>query len=204
MDQPPLAIGLAAGSAVAAILALSGSVDASILAVALLVVAVRAFALGAIGGVASLQRWASSVPALALLAVTAAVRAGSADLDAIRGANAVAGLGIAYGPLLTAVGVIVAAVGGVVALGTIDPVGARVRGVADLFDALGVLLGAWMIVTVTVGPQVEDLGDLLTWTVGIVAVVAMSVAVPRVRQLPAIAAILGVAGLGLVIAGGPL
>jgi hypothetical protein len=184
-----------------ATLVLSGRIDASVAVAVLFVFAARAAAVASLlgGGPVladraerSLVQQARLAPAWALIAVAAAVRAGSASLADVRGANAVAGLAVARGSVATVVAAWLALVGGVVAVSSFTSLGVRTASTDGIgvieppvvlrrLEAGGVLAQAALVVTLFIGPQVASAADAAWWIAGIAAI---AIAAWRARALP--------------------
>lgn len=157
-------------------------------------------------------------PAWAFVVATAAVRAGSVAVVDVRGANAVAGLALARGPLLTVLGVWVALVSGLIALGVRSPMGAvsqaphDARGVVAppstlrRLELAGVAAQVLLLVTLFAGPQIDGPADSTWWVAGALLAGAVALGVGKLPADPRVAIGASVAGLiGLVLAtiGGP-
>lgn len=163
-----------------------------------------------------LVQQARFAPAWAIVVAAAVIRAGSSGLAEMRGANGVAGIALARGPLPTVAGVWCALAAGALALATRSSLGAetvappgsrgRIRPPAALrrLEAGGVLGQAGILTAFFVGPQVRSAPDAGWWAGGIIALLAIAWAGPlaRIPKPAALAAILAAAGLALVIAGG--
>ncbi|MFP5225465.1 MAG: hypothetical protein ACLGH3_07955 [Actinomycetota bacterium] len=204
MDLKPLAAGLGVTSLVAGLLALAGRVDASLLAAIVALLIARAAAAVVAADPAGIARIAETAPALVLFAVVAGVRAGSPSLDAIVGANAVAGPAITSGPGLLVAGMIVASVAALMALASAAP---RMEGLAGRIEALALVGSAAALVAGTVGPQVEGWEEMLWWTVGTVVVLAVVAVFPATYRVPRLrggATLLAIIGAALVVSGGTL
>jgi hypothetical protein len=203
-----------------ATLTLSGRFDGSIALVLLFALAARAASAGALVAVApaavgpaarSLAKQARFAPAWALVAGVGALRAGSASMSDIRGANAVAGIAIARGPALTVAGVWLALAGGVVALASSSMLeGRRAEGGAAApvalrrLEAGGALALVALLVSLFAGPQVRNAGDAAWWIAGIGGLSALAWRVRKVAlpDLVIVATALAAAGLALAVAGG--
>ncbi|MFN2613488.1 MAG: hypothetical protein ABR552_01545 [Actinomycetota bacterium] len=179
MINPRAAASLGVASLVGATSLLVGSMDGSVVLVLVLVLAARAGALAASPqeprAQLALARQSALVPAWAGVAIAAMVRAGSAQIPDLRGANAVAGLAIARGPVL----LVVAAWAGVVAalLALIgSEVGASFGGLtaatgsAGVLEVLALVAQAAFVITLFAGPQIRGLSDIGPWIVGAAAV----------------------------------
>jgi hypothetical protein len=172
--HPRIAVASGFAALAAAVLILTGRIDAPIPFVVALLLAARATSPAAVaGGARALSRLASSVPAWTGIALVGILRAGSASLADARGANAVAGLALFRGPALTVAACWVAAVAVVVACASCAPSPALRE--LDLIS-----LGAQLALAVTLfaGPQVRRASDALPW-LGALVVVAAAVAGAR-------------------------
>ena len=156
-------------------------------------------------------------PAWVLAVAAAVARAGSTDLDGLRGAHAVAGPALAYGPVITVAGSWLAFGGVILALITWNQLGAETAGVTPgrvgapsrvrRLEALGVLAEAALVVSLFLGPQVVEGPDAAWWGGGMIALVSAAwysrrVRLPDSAYLPALPACLAALGLALVLAGG--
>ena len=214
--------------AVGAVLLLSGRFDASAVLALLLVFAIRTAALGtlvaggpilAAGALHGLRNRVWVAPAWALAVAAAVVRAGSTSLPDVRGANAVVGPALAYGPAATVAGCWLAFAAAALAILEWRPLGVDTAGAPTTIgrvavpatvtrlDGVGVLAEAALVVSLFVGPQVVAGPDAAWYAAGIAVIVA-GVWLARRRRLvapislAAVSAALGTLGLGLVLIGG--
>ena len=200
-----------AGLAGAALL-LSGRFDGSIVAALLFVFAARVAVPASVADVRSsassaLSRHASFAPAWALIAAAGIVRAGSASIADARGANAIAGLAVARGSVLTVAGVWFAVAAGLVVIAsrssirgesTEDPVSLQ------RLEIGAVIAQAALLVTLFAGPHVTEALDAVSWVAGIGALGAIAWVArdKKVTSAPVVAAVLSAVGLALTLAGG--
>jgi hypothetical protein len=156
-------------------------------------------------------------PAWALIVGIGALRAGSVELVDVRGANAVAGLALARGPVLTVLGVWCALAAGAAAVGSSTPMGAETaapqnaRGVVAVppplrrLEAAGALAQIALLVTLFAGPQIDAPADTVWWITGAVALAVGAIVVRTLGARFAAPAVSGAAaaiGLALVLLGG--
>lgn len=207
---------------------LSGRFEGSVVLALLLAFSIRTASLASLvgagpilaaGALRSLRArvWLSPVWVLACAAGIA--RAGSTTLEDARGANAIAGVALAYGPIVTVVGSWLAFGAAVLALISWSPLGAetasgpgatgRVDAPAPVkrLDAVGVLAEAGLLVSLFLGPQVVAVVDAAWWVAGVGVLVALAWMVRRGRllvpaSLPAASAAVAALGLALVLVGG--
>lgn len=145
-------------------------------------------------------------PALTAAVLAACVRSGSAVVADVAGAHAVAGVGLVRGPIATVVGMCLAfgaatiAAAGMIAGGdTQEPYAAR---------RLRAIAGALLVVVVAAlfaGPQISQVSDVIPWVIAAAGAGAWTWfgrAATRLPAAPMVAALLGLAGLALVVAGG--
>jgi hypothetical protein len=200
-----------------ATLTLSGRFDAGVGLVLLFALAAQAGASGASidTGPAfaaeagrDLARQARLAPAWAIVVSTGALRAGSASIADVRGANAVAGLALARGPVVTVAGAWLAVAAGAVAIvasmGSSTVRGAAAPAALRRLEGAGVFALAAILVTLFAGPQVRGATDAVAWVAGIAALSALAWRA-RTLDLPDLSLVafaLAAAGLGLTLAGG--
>lgn len=204
MDLKPLAAGLGVTALVTGLLALGGRLDASLLAVMLVLLGARIAAASICGDPSRLARIAVASPAFLAFAIGAGIRAGAPGLDAIRGANTVVGPAVTTGPTLVVAGLTLGAVAVILALASTPAI---VDGMPGRLDRIAFLALAIAVVAGAAGPQLDDATGLLTWTVGTVVVVGAAVlAAPRLiaHRAPAASAALAVIGLITLAWGGRL
>jgi len=200
-----------------ATLTLSGRFDAGVGLVLLFALAAQAGSSGAsidavpwrAGGASrALGRQARLAPAWAVVVAVGALRAGSASIADVRGANAVAGLALARGPAATVAGVWLAIAAGAVAIvGSIGPAAERdAAGPVTLrrLEAAGVFALAAILVTLFAGPQIRGATDAVAWVVGLGALSALGwrARALNLPDLSLVALALASAGLVLTLAGG--
>jgi len=194
-----------------AVAVLVGRADANI---GLLLLLAMAPVAGATGVAVAASQGASVVPARivrftpawALVAAAGAIRAGSGSFSDVRGANAVAGIALARGPVVSVAGAWLALIAGVIALaGTVRSKGAG--GGSMVLRALetggGVALGVFLG-GLFAGPQVRAVSDAIWWA-AVVVVAGLISWRARDLDLPDLwvaAMLLAAAGLALTIAGG--
>jgi hypothetical protein len=217
-----LAFATGVGGLIGAALLLSGRFDGSVALVLLLATAARVAAAAtlidaepivAAEAHSSIVRHAAFAPAWVLVVATGVVRAGSAVLSDARGANAVAGMAVVRGNVVTVAGVWCALAAGIVALA--DRTGIGVAGDAatarrpvlsslDRLEIAAVLAQAALLVTLFAGPQVTGGVDVIPWVVAVagLGVIAWFGRTLNVAKAPILAAGLAAIGLGLAIAGG--
>jgi len=189
VERPGFAAAIGSASAVVALLALTGAIDASIIVVALLCVAVRASAAALSGSPLALNRAAASVLPFAALAAVAVWRAGAASLDAIRGANAILGAAAFTAPASRAIATMLAAIAVAVVTAAQSVALREPPPIARLLDRIGVLIAALLIATAIGGPDVDHARSIIAWTVGVVAALLVIRATeslathPRMRTL---------------------
>lgn len=212
--------------AVGAALLLSGRFEGSVLLALLLAFSIRTASLAALvdagpilaaGAVRGLRSRAWIAPAWVLAVAAAVARAGSPELDGLRGANAVAGPALAYGPVITVAGSWLAFGAAILALITWVELGAETAGMTPgrveapspvrRLEAIGVLAEAALAASLFLGPQVVDGPDAAWWGAGIIGLVSAAWYARRVRlpdsaYLPALPAALAAVGLALVLIGG--
>ena len=218
------ATGVAA--AVGAALLLSGRFEGSVVLALLLAFSIRTASLaalvdaGPILAAEALRGLRSRVwlaPVWALSAAAAVARAGSPELDGLRGANAVAGSALVYGPAITVAGSWLAFAATILALITWVELGAETAGAAPgrveapspvrRLDGIGVLTEAALVVSLFLGPQIDDGADAAWWVGGMISLTvaawyARRIRLPDIAYLPAMPAALAAAGLALVLVGG--
>jgi hypothetical protein len=218
------ATGVAA--AVGAALLLSGRFEGSVVLALLLAFSIRTASLAALvdagpilaaDALRGLRGRVWLAPVWALSAAAAIARAGSPALDGLRGANAVAGSALAYGPVITVVGSWLAFGAAILALITWVELGAETTGAAPgrvkapsqvrRLDAIGVLAEAALVVSLFLGPQIVDGSDAAWWVGGMIPLAvaawyARRIRLPDIAYLPALPASLAAMGLGLVLVGG--
>lgn len=218
-----------AAGAVGAALVLSGRFDGSVVLALFLAFAIRTSAAGAMtdagpilaaGALRLLRLRAALAPVWALVVAVAILRAGSAGLADARGANAVAGLPLAHGPLATVAGAWLAfaaallAISATVRLGaeTAAPPGASARVAIPValrrLTASGVVAEAVLVVSLFLGPHIDGPSDVVWWVAGSALTLGFVVLAGRreaatERTAPAAATVLAAAGLALVLIGGP-
>ncbi len=213
------------GGLAGATLILSGRFDVSVAVALLFVFASRASAAAALtrGGPVlaaaaerSLAQQMRCAPAWVLVVATGAFRSGSGSIVDVRGANAVAGLAIARGPLATVAGVWLAVAAGILALASSTRIGAETAsriGAAGVvvppvalrrLEAAGIAAQAGLVVTLFAGPQITRGPDAVWWAGGIALLLAAAWRARglSLRNVEIVAAALGLAGLALVIASG--
>lgn len=212
--------------AVGAALLLSGRFEGSVVLALLLAYSIRTASLAALvdagpilaaGALKGLRGRLWLAPVWALSAAAAVARAGSPELEGLRGANAVAGPALAYGPLITVAGSWLAFGAAILALITWVELGAETAGPAPgrveapsparRLDGIGVLAEAALVVSLFAGPQVVDTVDAAWWIGGVILLSAAAwyarrIRLPDIAYLPALPAALAAAGLGLVLVGG--
>jgi hypothetical protein len=171
-----------------ALLTLTGRIDGSVALALLFCVGARAAVPGSLAAAGpvlaaqaerSLVQQARLAPAWALVAVVGVVRAGSASLADIRGANAVAGLAIARGSIVTVAAAWLAVAAGVVAIASYTSLGARTESAEGASAVIAppvtlrrleigaVLAQAALLVTLFGGPQVVSGADAAWWIAGV-------------------------------------
>lgn len=218
-----------AAGAVGTAMVISGRLDGSVALAVLLAFSIRTASLATLvdagpilagGAVRGLRARAWLAPAWVLVAAAAVARAGSTTLADVRGANAVAGLAVAHGPILTVAGSLLALAASILALVTWRPLGVETGGGPGAIgrvevpepvrrlDALGVLGEAALALALFVGPQVTGADDAAWWGVGIAALVgcawyARRAPLPHRVASPALPLGLAALGLALVLVGGP-
>lgn len=221
-----IAFATGVAGAVGAALLLSGRFEGSVVLALLLTFSIRTASLAALvdagpilaaGAVRGLRGRVWLAPVWALSVAAAAARAGSPELDGLRGANAVAGPALVYGPAMTVAGSWLAFGAAILALITWMELGAETGGVASgrveapafvrRLEAIGVLAEAVLVVSLFLGPQVVDGPDAAWWGGGIIALVfaaryARRVRLPDSAYLPALPVSLAASGLALVLVGG--
>ena len=213
------------GGLIGAALLLSGRFDGNVALALLFAGAARAAAAAALidagpivagGAQRSLARHVAFAPAWVLVVATGVVRAGSAALSDARGANAVAGLAIARGEIVTVIGVWLALAAGMIALASRTRLGVelassdgttgRVVVPSSLarLEIGAVVVQAALLVTLFAGPQVTGGSDGVAWGLGIagLAAIAWFARDVEVPHAPKVAAGLAAIGLVLAIAGG--
>ncbi len=212
--------------AVGAALLLSGRFEGSVVLALLLAFSIRTASLAALvdagpilaaGAVRGLRGRVWLAPVWALSAAAAVARAGSPELDGLRGANTVAGPALAYGPTITVAGSWLAFGAAILALITWVELGAETAGATPgrveapspvrRLDGIGVLAEATLVVSLFLGPQVVDGLDAAWWVGGIIPVAgaawyARRTRLPDIAYLPALPASLAATGLALVLVGG--
>jgi hypothetical protein len=212
--------------AVGAALLLSGRFEGSVVLALLLAFSIRTASLAALvdagpilaaGALRGLRERVWLMPAWALSAAAAVARAGSPELEGLRGANAVAGPALAYGPLITVAGSWLAFGAAILALITWVELGAETAGTAPgrveapppvrRLEVIGVLAEAALIVSLFLGPQMVDGRDAAWWVGGSILLVvaawyARRIRLPDVAHLPALPATLAALGFALVLVGG--
>lgn len=202
--SPSPRLAFASGSAAAGLCALllSGRLDATAFAVALVAAGARAAAsVASMGGgpvasaaaLRSLRRQAMVAPAWILAVTVAAFRSGSVGLADIRGANAVLGPAISHGGAMSVAASWLALAAGILAaagpgFGRPDPAGERGRrgavrgdGRAARLEAVAVAAQIGLLATLFAGPQISGVLDGVAWAavlVGIAVAVALLVAFP--------------------------
>lgn len=170
-----------------------------------LALASRAGVASAVGAPRALSRQAAVVPAWIGIAIVASIRAGSSDLGAMRGAHAVAGLGVLAGDVVTVAALWFATVAGALAIAY----GGMRVGEPPLgrLDMVGIALQGLLLVTMAAGPHVSGAVDLVPWVVASVVLGAIVVALGRIAWMDrAGTAASGLAAVALVLAlmGDPL
>lgn len=187
-------VALASGvaGATAAVLALAGSLDVSIVLALVFVLVARAAPLAAATDppavAAALGRLARVVPVWAAVTAVAAVRAGSVLLADVRGANAVGGLGVARGDVLLVGACWLAFAAGIAAIvfpsaRATASFGLTVSaGAASRIELFALALQAWLLVTFFAGPQVRSIHDAGPWLVGTLATAEAVWLARRVRD----------------------
>ena len=212
--------------AVGAALLLSGRFEGSVVLALLLAFSIRTASLAALvdagpilaaGAARGLRGRVLLAPVWALSVAAAAARAGTPELDGVRGANAVAGPALAYGPAITVAGSWLAFGAAILALLTWVELGAETAGMTPgrvgapspvrRLDAIGVFAEAALIVSLFLGPQVVDGVDVAWWIGGLIPLAVAAwysrrVRLPDIAYLPALPACLAALGLGLVLIGG--
>ena len=221
-----VAFATGAAGAVGAALLLSGRFEGSVVLALLLAFSIRTASLASLvdagpilaaGALRGLRARARLAPVWALAAAAAVARAGSPELGGLRGANAVAGPALVYGPVITVAGSWLAFVAAILALITWVELGAETAGTAPgrveppppvkRLDGIGVLAEAALVVSLFLGPQVVDGIDAAWWVGGmiplaVVAWYARRLRLPDIAYLPALPASLAALGLALVLVGG--
>lgn len=202
MERPALVAATGIGSIVVATLALVGVLDLPILALVPLLVATRGAA-GILAGAPLVRsRLVSFSVSGAALVVLAAVRAGSVELDAIRGANAVLGPALVTRPVLLALGLTLAGAGMLVSSSAVSAAASQGRrpgaaAILEIGGAAGTLVliaGAWA------GPELDGVASAVVWlvAVGLLVVADRGMrAIARHTRVAQLAA--AVAALGLVL-----
>lgn len=189
MVSPRFALATGFAASVGAGLILAGRAPGSVLAVAALVLAARAAATAVaerVDAAGSLARQASSVPAWVVVVGVGVLRAGSVDVEDLRGAHAVFGLAVVHGHVLAVAAALVAALLGLIVIGmacgrssffaTEDPF---VR-----LEAVAVAVQIWLVVALFVGPQVRAPIDLVPWVAGVLLAGIGVSAVARLAKQP--------------------
>jgi hypothetical protein len=213
------------GGLIGAALLLSGRFDGNV-ALALLFAGAARVAVAATlvdagpivaaGAHRSLARHVAFAPAWVLVVATGVVRAGSAALSDARGANAVAGLAIARGEIVTVIGVWLALAAGIIALASRTRIGAEtpadvgasgrvvVPSSLDRLEVGAVVAQAALLMTLFAGPQVSVGNDGVPWVIGVAGLAAIAWFARDIElpHAPKIAAALAAIGLVLAIAGG--
>lgn len=204
--HPRVAIASGLAAAAGATFLILGRVDGSVLLAAALAVGVRAGALAASPEPAAsgaLARQVAVAPVWAALAVVAGLRAGSIDLEGVRGAHAVAGIGLLNGEPLMVAAMWATGLAGVVALLAPSDRGALLLAgsPAGRLEALGLGVQALLLVAILAGPQVVSATDVIPWVV-VGAVLAAGVAAGRsLRRDPRLGALsVGLAVFAVVLA----
>lgn len=144
-------------------------------------------------------------PAWALAIGAAAFRAGSAALADVRGANAVAGLAVARGPLLTVIGCGACVAGLICAIAVTAPAKRSLVTAAPRLALLGTAAQVALAVAAFAGPSIAEPVDAAAWAGGVlgVAVIAGAVRNALATKITVPGAnLLALAGLVLVVAGG--
>jgi len=199
-----LASGLAA--AAGAIIVILGRLDGSVLLVAALAVGCRAAALAASSepfAAASLARQVAVAPVWAGLAVVAAMRAGTVMVDGVRGAHAVAGVGLLRGDPLTVAALWTAGVAALLAL-LAPSLRERVLvtgAPANRLEAVAIAVQVSVIVALLAGPQVTGVADLIPWALAVVAIGSVVVVGRRIASIERAGSVAVVlAGIAVVLA----
>ena len=212
--------------AVGAALLLTGRFEGSVVLALLLAFSIRTASLAtlvdagpilAAGAVRGLRGRIWIAPVWALSAAAAVARAGSPELDGLRGANAIAGPALAYGPAITVAGSWLAFAAAALALIWWVELGAETSGSAPgrveapspvrRLDAIGVLAEAALLVSLFFGPQVIDGADAAWWVGGVISLAVAAwysrrVKLPDMAYLPAVPVALAAVGLTLTLVGG--
>jgi hypothetical protein len=206
--SPRVSIATGIGAAAAAGLILAGRTPGSVPVALALVVGARAAAAASSSeplAARALGRQMSLVPAWVGIALVAIVRAGSPDLGAVRGANAVLGLALAHGSTLVVAGAVVGSLAGVATLVASAPAFRVELGTASgRLEMLALLLQVWLITSLFAGPQVRAASDAIPWVVA--SVVALGAAIAGARygkweRTTSIATLLAAIAVALVLVG---
>ena len=208
MGSARVATAVAAASLVGAGLMLAGRANGSAVTVVLLILTARAALIASdprAVDTMTLGRLAASVPLWVGVVLVGALRAGAADVDAIRGAHAVAGLALARGDALIVIASWLGMVAAIVALSTVSPRAERL-GRDPVLGAV-VVLHVLLITTVFAGPHVSAWTDLIPWALGVAAVGAGALALrDRLASWPVLTVTTSAVAVAVILAslGAPL
>lgn len=195
-----------------AVLLLTGRFDGNVVTALLFVFAARVAVPASLidtdrGATSEVARHASFAPAWAMIVAAGIMRAGSPSIADARGANAIAGLAVAHGSLLTVAGAWFAVAAGFVVIASrarAEGATAAVPVSLQRLEMGAVIVQSALLVTLFAGPHVIEALDAVWWVAGIGSLAAVAW-IARDRPIPAapmIASGLAAAGLAFTLAGG--